>query len=166
MLMGNRKKAKVDQMRKRVLTDRTPKKIRVRNPRSPKKGNISLKNNALRGYRIDQGIFFKSKMEANTFRFYKYLQRRYNAITHVKYEPWLFSFADNPFNIYGYIPDLEITSASGVFYIEVKGRVDDTCIKKARLLSQNYPGIKLYFVTPKQYNRIKNIYASVVPGWE
>jgi len=120
------------------------------------------------GFRDDLGIEFRSKMEANVYRFYKWLELQGGKIK-VSYEPRLFTFpldSDNRFGIRGYIPDLEITSDEGIWFIEVKGQMDDTSREKARLFSKNYPGLTLYFIFPKQYEKIRQNYAHLIKNWE
>jgi len=120
------------------------------------------------GFRDDVGIEFRSKMEANVYRFYKYLEKERGRIK-VEYEPKLFTFpsgGDNRFNINGYIPDLEITSDHGVLYIEVKGSLSDKDREKTRLISKYHPGIKIFFVFPEQYRDIQKCYAKYIPNWE
>ena len=113
-----------------------------------------------------RGIYFKSKMEANVYKFYTYLQKRYNSIVSVEYEPEIFFFNSNAFGIRAYIPDLKITSSKGVRYIEVKGVVSDSTIKKDRLFSKDYSRLKLYYILPKQYLLIQKYYAKYIKDWE
>ena len=120
------------------------------------------------GFRDDVGIEFRSKMEANVYRFYKYLELTHGKIK-VRYEPRLFTFpldSDNRFGIRGYVPDLEVISDSGVWYIEVKGSLSDKDREKFRLLSTHYPRVKLFVIFPEQYNLIRKNYASLISGWE
>lgn len=126
--------------------------------------DIIFRNGGLHGYRQDLKHFMKSRMEANVYRFYRWKFR--NGKIKVEYEPDTFRFKPNKFGIKYYCPDFKISSPQGVHYIEVKGKLDDTSIKKAWLLSKEYSGIKLYFIFPKQYNLIRKYYAKKIPYWE
>ena len=118
----------------------------------------------IRGWRGE--IYFKSKMEANVYRFYKYTQKRYNRFHKVEYEPEIFFFNSNRYGIRAYIPDIKITSPAGVRYIEVKGYVSSSTIKKDRLFSEDYSGLKLYYILPPTYKVIERLYASKIKDWE
>ena len=123
---------------------------------------------ANKGYRKDCPEIkggFKSSMEANVYRFYK-TKLGNGKIKNVEYEPEIFYFRNNKFGIKAYVPDFKITTNSGSWFIEVKGKLDDTSRQKSWLLSTQYPWIKLYFILPKQYNTIKKYYASNIKGWE
>jgi predicted nuclease of restriction endonuclease-like RecB superfamily len=116
------------------------------------------------GYRSDLGIEFKSSMEANLYRFYTQVCKGII----IKYEPKLFKFphSASPIGVKGYIPDFEIKVGKFSYFIEAKGRFSVQDLEKTRLFKKYYPGIRLYFVTPKEYNLIKRYYSSQIKGWE
>jgi len=118
----------------------------------------------IKGWR--DGIYFKSRMEANVYYYYKYLQKRYNRIHKVEYEPEIFFFNSNSLGVRAYIPDFKITTSKGVYYIEVKGSMSDTDIKKDRLFSKDYKGLILYYILPRSYKIIKRLYADKIKEWE
>lgn len=136
------------------------KQFRTTNPCTPTK---RIPSN--RGYRADLGCIHDSSMEANVHRFYKYISRKYGKIE-VQYEPRGFKFESNDFNIRYYIPDFEICSGQMVWYVEVKGYMDNSACNKATLISRCYPGVKIYYIFPKQYKLIKENYAHLIPNWE
>lgn len=125
-----------------------PKRFRVRYPASD-------------GFRNDTGIKFKSKMEANIFRWL-----RTKKIDSVEYEPELWYFRNNRYGIKAYVPDFKITDGKRVWYIEVKGFHEKQDSQKAWLVSTQYPWCRIYYIYPKQYNLIKKYYAKQVANWE
>ena len=54
--------------------------LKIKRPELPR-----IKNKV--GYREDLGIVFKSKMEANVYRYYKHLQNKHGKISSIEYEP-------------------------------------------------------------------------------
>jgi hypothetical protein len=146
------------------ITARNAKKDGYSNPSTKERSDVRY--SPLSGYRKDCRIYFKSKMEANVYRFYKYKSRRHKRIINVAYEPELFMFKSNPYGIRGYKPDIKIDHYKGSFYIEVKGVVDLDCRRKAYLLKRDYPWVKLCFITPSKYELIKRHYSHLIPNWE
>lgn len=120
---------------------------------------------ANRGYRKDLDCIHDSSMEANVHRFYKYLEAKYGKIK-VEYEPKGFKFTNNIYNIRYYVPDFKISAGKMVWYVEVKGLWDDSARKKAKLVSTQYSGVKIYYIFPKHYYRIKKYYSHLIPNWE
>lgn len=118
-----------------------------------------------RGYRPDLDSVHDSKMEANVHRFYKYLENEYGKIK-VEYEPKGFKFTSNVYGIYRYIPDFYISSAQGDWYIEVKGKMDANALAKHRLATTQFRGVRIYFVTVKEYSLIKKYYSNKISNWE
>lgn len=104
-------------------------------------------------------------MEANVHRVYKYLERKYGKIK-VEYEPKGFKFDTNSFNIRYYIPDFKISAGKVVWYVEVKGRVTSNTLQKDTLVSKSYPGVKLFYITPVEYEKIKSCYKHFIKNWE
>lgn len=108
----------------------------------------------------------RSKMEANIWRWFNWTADRYGKIR-VEYEPEVFQLYDSSTgSSIWYIPDFKISYDSGTHYIEVKGLMDNAAIKKARLLQQNYSGIKLFFITPEKYKLIEYHYSKFIDYWE
>lgn len=151
---------KKQRKKKKKKVEFHPKTFKIQKPHTGKFKPVQ-------GYRKDLGMVFRSKMEANVFRVYKHLEKKFGRIK-VEYEPELFTFPvnSNRAGITGYVPDIKILSASGVHYIEVKGSMDDTSRKKITLLSTYYPGVKLFIVGPKEYEAMKRSYAKDIPNWE
>lgn len=123
-----------------------------------------------RGYRADLNCIHDSKMEANIHRFYLYLIKKWqnsgNGIIKVEYEPDIFKFTDNRYNIRYYIPDFKVFTATDFWYVEVKGFVDDSAIKKDKLMASQYPRVKINYILPKHYKLIYKYYAKYIPNWE
>lgn len=120
---------------------------------------------AIRGYRKDCGIEFKSKMEANIYR---YLTCDKEGSIIVKYEPDMFTFpkGSSPIGVERYVPDFKVTNGKYTHYIEVKGVETPVDVEKARLLRKHYPWVKLYFIYSKDYQRIEKEYSQLIPNWE
>lgn len=118
---------------------------------------------AKRYYRRDLGIEFKSSMEANVFRFF--LTRRWDRVL---YEPECFKFPKgaSPLGITGYIPDIKLIDRHREVYVEVKGYVDEPAREKARLMKKYYPYIRMWYILPEGYKKIKDNYAHKIPNWE
>lgn len=87
-------------------------------------------------------------------------------IMRVEYEPKGFKFRDNIYNIRYYIPDFKISTKQMVWYVEVKGFVDNSARQKAKLVSSQYPRVKIYYILPREYKLIKEWYAKDIPNWE
>lgn len=118
------------------------------------------------GWRKDLEKPVRSKMEANVWRYYKFIQHRHGKIK-VEYEPEVFQLYDfDTGSTLWYIPDFKISSNSAPYYVEVKGIMDARAVKKARNFRKNYSGLKLYFVTPKEYLLIQKSYSKYIRNWE
>lgn len=135
------------------------------------KQNQKLENRypANLGYRPDCPEIkkpFRSSMEANTYRYLRYLKNKHGRIVSIEYEPERFTFRTNKYNIHSYIPDFKITTVTGVRYIEVKGVVDRLSITKTALLKKDYHWIKIYYLLPNFYESIREKYKNIIPEWE
>ena len=119
------------------------------------------------GYRPDipQVAEFQSTMEANLWRFYSQCCK---GIIEIEYEPKYFRFPKGAtkYNIYGYVPDFRLCDGTHTWYIEAKGYMDIYSAEKIRLFQKYYSGLKLYLVTPVEYNLIKKYYSHKILGWE
>jgi len=131
-----------------------------------------------KGYRKDLGIEFKSSMEAN---YYRFLQQICKGIQY-SYEQEIFYFPSknnvynrthfkktdptNYLNITAYVPDFKIRNGKRVWYVETKGYMDRESLEKARLFKKYYPWLNLYFVTNREYGKIKKGYSHLIRGWE
>lgn len=116
------------------------------------------------GYRKDCKRFFKSKMEANYYRFCTQILDK----VYCEYEPEVFWFPKNASNqgIQYYCPDFKITTKAGVHYVETKGLMDAPSVEKIRLFREFYPGLKLLIVGNKAYQNIYKCYGKRIKGWE
>jgi len=125
------------------------------------KTKFRIRYPAKEGLRNDLQIYFKSKMEANVFRWLKTLK-----YDQVEYEPELFYFEKNKFGIKGYIPDFKVSYGKKFHYIEVKGFFEKSDYQKAWLVRRDYSWIKIYFITAKEYALIKKYYSKQIRNWE
>ena len=113
------------------------------------------------GYRNDTKIYFKSKMEANVYRYLK--TKNFDT---VEYEPDLLYFKPNRFQIKGYVPDFKVSFGKRFYYIEVKGFMEKSDYQKIALVQRDYPWIKLYYINSEKYNLIKKFYSKQIRHWE
>lgn len=111
------------------------------------------------GYRPDLDKNFRSRMEANCYR---YLTEIPKGIELVEYEPKIFQLS----NGWKYCPDFRITTKGFIYYIEVKGNLDSISIIKIQSFKKDYPELKLYIITPKEYNSIRKLYSKKIKNWE
>jgi len=131
---------------------------------------------ARRFYREDLGIEFKSSMEANYARFMEYLGVKWEYESEVFHFPTKANlvyktnnskaFNQNPFGISGYVPDFKISAGRYIWYVEVKGYMDNISAEKIRLFHIFYPYLELNLVTPKEYRLIQKYYANKIRKWE
>ena len=102
------------------------------------------------GYRKDLKKYFRSKMEANVARYYRYIGELYI------YEYWEFEFKGIKRGSRFYKPDFFLAVVNR--WIEVKGRFGDSDKTKLRRFKKYYPEefAKLKFIIPDKYARSKD----------
>jgi len=123
--------------------------------------NYRVRYPAKAGYRHDTKINFKSKMEANIFRWLKTKE-----FDQVEYEPEIFYFRPNKFGIKAYVPDFKVYYGKRFHFYEVKGYFEKSDYQKAWLVRRDYSWIKIYFITAKEYKLIQKFYSKKIPHWE
>ena len=101
------------------------------------------------GFRKDLGIYVRSKMEANSLRYYKFIKVKY------VYEPREFEFLKIKRGSRFYKPDIYLPEQDKL--IEVKGFFTAGDKTKLRRFKKYYPGefAKLEFIIPDKYSRSK-----------
>ena len=138
------------------------------------------------GYRKDLKQYFRSKMEANVARYYRYIGELYI------YEYWEFEFKDIKYGNRFYKPDFFLAVINR--WIEVKGWFNDSDKTKLRRFKKYYleEFTRLKFIIPDKYSRSKangeiikflcddlgidfkeiisykemEKYSKLIPGWE
>jgi len=101
------------------------------------------------GYREDLKQYFRSKMEANVARYYKYIREWYI------YEYWEFEFKGIKRGSRFYKPDFFLAAVNR--WVEVKGWFNPSDKTKLRRFKKYYPEEfkKLRFMIPDKYARSK-----------
>ena len=120
-----------------------------------KKGTISIGGN----------IFFaRSSWEANIAAYLEFLKQN-KEIAAWEHEPETFWFHAIKRGVRSYLPDFRITNNDGsIYYIEVKGWMDNKSKTKLKRMSKYYPDVVLELIDSKRYNAIsKN--KGVIPNW-
>jgi len=121
--------------------------------RKHKKRRMKFGNNP--GLRTDIGISFRSKMEANLYRYFQWLKQN-DIIKNVVYET-----KDNNFEFpkkHGttqYKLDFKITRLDNtVYFVEAKGYMDRKSKTKLKLMEKYYPNIEVQVINKRTYNQI------------
>ena len=101
------------------------------------------------GFRIDLGIYTRSKMEANILRYYKFIKIKY------VYEPQEFEFHKIKRGSRFYKPDIYLPEQNK--FIEIKGFFTASDKTKLRRFKKYYPEefSKLEFIIPDKYSKSK-----------
>lgn len=116
------------------------------------------------GYRADLDKNFRSKMEANVYR---YLTECHPDLRLVEYEPHLFTERDGLPKGFNYLPDFRCTTHEGKqFYIEVAPVMDDRHSYKLGVMKKHRPDIQIEVVNRFIYAKIKRQFAKKTKGWE
>ncbi len=146
--------------------------------KDPKQQIAALRrDNCKRGRREDcENIYFPCRMEANLFRFYRWLKAR-RLINDFVYQPPEFDFsAVYKHGTNRYRPDFWIerfgnhadntNPALPVTYIEAKGYLDPKSKTKLKRMAKLYPLVKVEIIGWPEYQQIEREYAALIPGWE
>lgn len=143
------------------VSDMVSKRIRI-------KGGISNNNysRCKRGW-IDIGdrsLFFRSAWEANIAAYFEYL-KNIGEINEWLYEEDVFWFEKIKRGVRSYLPDFKIFDKDGdIYYVEVKGWMDEKSKTKIKRMAIYYPKIKLYIFDAKKYREIAKSF-SWIKGW-
>ena len=115
------------------------------------------------GYRADLDKNFRSRMEAN---FYRFVTWCHPDICLCEYEPKLFTEKDDMPKGVHYLPDFRLTTHAGEhIYIEVCAFMDNYHKNKCGAF-QKATGHRLEIVDNKVYSEIKRRFAKKTKGWE
>lgn len=111
------------------------------------------------------GMFFRSAWEANYARYLNWLQAK-GEIDKWEYEADTFWFLAIKRGVRSYKPDFKITEKGSVYYVEVKGWMDDKSKTKLKRMKKYHPDVKIVVVDGKQYASIKAAVSRLIEGWE
>jgi hypothetical protein len=126
----------------------------------------NMYSRAKRGRREDIGdFFFRSSWEANYARYLNLLKSK-GVILGWEFEVETFWFEKIRRGVRSYMPDFKVTTTEGVYYVEVKGWMDDKSKTKLKRMAKYYPTIDLRVVAKKEYVEIERKMAGAIPGWE
>lgn len=108
--------------------------------------------------------FYRSEWEVNIAAYYEFLKSK-GEIIEWEYEPIVFWFEKIKLGVRSYKPDFRITAKDGiVYYVEVKGWMDDKSKTKIKRMEIYYPNIKLEILGADRYNAISKM-KSLIPYW-
>jgi hypothetical protein len=111
-------------------------------------------------------IFFRSRWEFNYACYLEWL-RVQNQIVAWEHEPQTFWFEKIKRGVRSYLPDFRITEREDrIYYIEVKGWMDDRSKTKLKRMKKYHPTVELRLVDSKSYRALAKRVAKFVPGWE
>lgn len=118
------------------------------------------------GKRADLGgMYFRSRMEANLWRYYLWL-KHIGEIADVQYESQEWEFPLKRGHRF-YKCDFAITNKNGsVEYIEAKGWMDRTSATKLKRMGRYYPDVKITILDYEQYRAIAKTMKHIIPNWE
>jgi hypothetical protein len=121
---------------------------------------------AKRGVREDVGpMHFRSAWEANYARYLNWLKAR-GDIDSWEYEPDTFWFDKIKRGVRSYLPDFRIHEKGRVYYVEVKGWMDDKSKTKIKRMAKYHPKVDLRVFGEKDYRSLKANLGRIIPNWE
>lgn len=128
------------------------------------RGNVSWKGawREIGGYRK----YYRSSWEANYARYLQFLVER-GEIKSWLHEPDTFWFDKIKRGCVSYLPDFKVTGNDGsVWYVEVKGWMDDRSKTKIARMAKYHPLVKLTIVDSKAYKILAKQVSGMIKGWE
>lgn len=117
--------------------------------------------------RVDVGgktFVIKSSWEYDIALYLEYLKCN-RLINEWEYEPITFVFKYNTLGVRSYKPDFSVTRDDRVYYIEVKGWPDKKYEIKRKLMDEEFPEIRMIYITKGQYFSIERKHSSELTGW-
>lgn len=112
------------------------------------------------------GQFFRSAWEANYARYLNFLIAR-GLVARWEFEADTFWFEAIRRGVRSYKPDFKVTEPGGaVYYVEVKGWMDDKSKTKLARMARYHPTVDLRLVGAKAYYEIERTIGRGLPGWE
>ena len=124
------------------------------------------RNRGSTGTRMDLGLFFRSRWEANYARYLNWLVN--NAIIlKWEYEPETFWFTKIKRGTRSYLPDFKITNNDRTTeYHEIKGWMDPKSRTKLDRMAKYYPEIKLLVIDGIFYKDLRRKMSRILENWE
>lgn len=103
----------------------------------------------------DKKHFFRSWWEVD-YACYLEILKKYKRIKEWEYEPKTFWFENIKRGTRSYLPDFRITEFNDtVYYVEVKGHMDDKSKTKLKRMKKYYPEVKLLMANRAQIEEIR-----------
>jgi len=113
-----------------------------------------------------QRKYFRSRWEANYARFLETLKAN-GVIAKWEHEAETFWFTGVKRGCVSYLPDFRVTERDGsIYYVEVKGWMDDRSKTKLKRMKKYYPKVKLVLIDSKEYRALEKNARFAVQGWE
>lgn len=110
--------------------------------------------------------YFRSAWEANIARYLNWLVGR-GEIQSWDYEAETFIFEKISRGSRSYIPDFKVVKRNGdIYYIEVKGWMDQKSKTKLARMARYYPEVKIELIGAERYRAIQNTVGGLLPHWE
>lgn len=111
-------------------------------------------------------VAFRSSWEANYSRYLELLKQA-GVIAEWAYEPETFWFLKIRQGTRSYLPDFRVKLMDGtVFYVEVKGYLDQQSKTRMRRMASYYPEVCVLMVTKLELAAIKQMHRHLIPDWE
>ena len=118
------------------------------------------------GKRADLGgLYLRSSWEANYARYLNFLLN-HGEIDRWEYEPDTFWFHAIKRGTRSYLPDFKVLESGLVYYVEVKGWMDQKSKTKLRRMAKYYPDTEIRLVDKKPYLEIQSKLGRLIVGWE
>lgn len=108
------------------------------------------------GCREDIGHFVRSRWEANIARILNFEKIQYS------FEKKSFPLKLSDGTILHYLPDFELHNR----FIEVKGWWSPRALLKKKLMEEQYPDIKIEYISSSEYYSLEKYYSKIIDEWE
>jgi len=124
-------------------------------------------NNTKGGKKNPDGLYLRSRWEANYARYLMWLESR-GEIQKWEYEPDTFWFESIKRGVRSYLPDFKIwkTVDDEPYYVEVKGRMDSRSATKLKRMAKYHPDVSIELCDAHIYYTIKETFGKIIPNWE
>ncbi len=109
--------------------------------------------------------YYRSRWEANYGRYLEFLKQS----RHIKdwqHEPDTFWFENIKRGCRSYLPDFKVWTIKGIYYVEVKGWMDDRSKTKLKRMKKYHPKIDLKLIESKAYKKLCRQLSPIIKGWE
>lgn len=134
--------------------------------KSYESGTIGVRSRCyLLGVEVGGKTFLaKSSWEYDIALYFEWL-KQHGLISDWDYESKVFRFQYNTLGVRTYRPDFTIRRGERTYFVEVKGWEDEKYEIKKRLMSIEYPNVKVIYITAKEYRLIKKKHIDEIPDW-